>query len=152
MREPESLQFQMVKKVELSKNNMKDTKQIAILCFMSDVVISVWTYFQLSNFQAFKKYISPINNSPDFQVQIYQVLLQTVTFCLLLFLIFHLIIAIFFCKKKMYAIKYMYFYTFMAALSAALMIFSGYFIALIPLIIYSLSFKIIRKYLKELKN
>jgi hypothetical protein len=129
---------------------MRDTKQIAILCFISDVVISVWTYFQLSNFASFKKIIGPVSESPDYQLQLYQVLLQSVTFGLLLFLFFHLIIAILFWKKKMYAIKYMHFYTLMAAISSALMIFSGYFIGLIPMIIYILSFNLIRKSLKKL--
>ena len=145
----------MVKKAELSKNNrntmtdtIKDTKPIAILCFISDVVISLWTYYQLSNFASFKKMIGPISSSPDFQIQLYQVLLQSVTFSLLLFLFFHLIIALLFWKKKKFAIKYMHLYTLMAALSSALMIFSGYYIAVIPMIIYTLSFNLIRKSLK----
>lgn len=130
---------------------MKDTKQIAILCFLSDVGLSIWSYFKLTSFEYFKATIEPYLDSPDYQVQVYQVLLQSFTFTLLLFLCFHLIIYALLWKEKRYVYKYVRFYALMAALSAVLMIFSvKAFFAVIPMIIYFMSFKQIGKVLKEL--
>ena len=79
-------------------------------------------------------------DSPEFQVQIYDVMLQSFIFSILLFLVFHLVIYFFLIREKIYAIKYVRFYTFMAAISAGIMIFSGALVGIIPLIIYGLSF------------
>jgi hypothetical protein len=130
---------------------MKDTKQIAILCFLSDVGISLWSYFKFTNYDEYLKLVKPITTSPDLQTQIYQILLQSFTFTLLLFLSFHLIIYILLWKKKVYAIKYIRFYTFMAAISAVLLVASSFnnIVAIIPLIVYVMSFKALGKILKE---
>lgn len=129
---------------------MKDTKQIAFLCFLSDVGISLWSYFKFTNYDEYLKAVKPLIGSPDLEVQLYQVLLQSFTFTLLLFLTFHLIIYILLLKRKIYVIKYLRFYTFMAAISALLMIISlAAYIALLPLVIYALSFIALGKMLKE---
>lgn len=127
---------------------MKDTKQIAILCFLADVGVSVWSYFKLTNYDEFMKSVKPYIGSPDFQVQIYQIMLQSFTFTLFLFLAFHLVIYYLFYKEKNYATKYVRFYTIMAALSAAIMIVSGTFVAIVPLIIYTLSYVNVSKMIK----
>lgn len=79
-------------------------------------------------------------DSPDFQVQLYAVLLQSFIFSMLIFLFFHVVIYFLFVRELKYAIKYVRFYTFMAALSAGIMIFSGILGAIVPFIIYTLSF------------
>ena len=119
---------------------MKDNKQIAILCFISDLSLSLWSYFKVTNYDEYLKTVKPMVDSPDFQVQIYQVLLQSLTFSLILFLAFHFVIYILFWKEKKYAVKYVHFYTFMAALSCLIMLFSKMFIALLPLVIYGFAF------------
>jgi hypothetical protein len=55
-------------------------------------------------------------------------------------------------REIKYAIKYIHFYTFMAALSAGIMIFSGTLVAIIPLVIYALSFISIGKSLKASRS
>jgi hypothetical protein len=120
-------------------------KQIAIFCFLSDVALSIWSYFKFTNYDEYIKAVRPYIGSPDFELQIYQVMLQSFTFFLLIFLIFHLVIYFLFWKQKLYAIKYVRFYVLMAAISSILMLLSGYLIALIPLIIYTLSFNFLRK-------
>lgn len=129
---------------------MKDKKQIAFFCFFTDVSLSIWTYFKLTNYDEYVKAVKPMIDSPDFQVQMYQVMLQSLTFSLLLFLVFHLVIYFLFLKEKMYAIKYLRFYTAMAVLSSVIMIFSKMFIGFLPLIIYGLSFVAINKMTKAL--
>lgn len=129
---------------------MKDTKQIAILCFLSDIGISLWSYFKFTNYDEYQKIAKPIIGSPDLEVQLYQVLLQSLTFSLLLFLVFHLIIYVLLWKEKKYALKYVRFYSFMAAVSALLMMTSvGFLVAFIPLCIYVLSFLALGKLLKN---
>lgn len=128
---------------------MKDLKQIAILCFLSDIGISIWSYFKLTNYDEYLKIAKPLIGSPDLEVQLYQIMIQTFTFTLLLFLAFHLVIYILLWKEKKYSVKYLRFYTFMAAISAIFMIpYYGAYAAIIPLIIYVMSFIALGKWLK----
>lgn len=125
-------------------------KHIAILCFLSDIGISLWSYFRLTNYDYYLKTVKPIIGSPDLQTQLYQVLLQSFTFSLLLFLAFHLIIYILLWKEKKYALKYVRFYTFMAAISCVLMLTSfSALVVLVPLTVYVLGFINTGKILKE---
>ncbi|MDD4974757.1 MAG: hypothetical protein PHY93_10430 [Bacteriovorax sp.] len=133
------------------QNTLKDKKQIAILCFLADLGISVWSYEKIKNYDEYLKIVKPMVDSPDFQVQIYAVLLQSFIFSMLIFLVFHLVIYFLFVRETKYAIKYVRFYTFMAAISAGIMIFSGVIVAIIPLIIYTLSFISVGKSLKALQ-
>ncbi|MDO9184092.1 MAG: hypothetical protein Q7U04_16885 [Bacteriovorax sp.] len=134
---------------ETFKNTFKDRKQIAILCFLADLGIAIWSYEKIKNYDEYLKIAKPIINSPDFQVQIYAVLLQTFIFSMLLFLVFHIVIYFLYVREVKYAVKYVRFYTFMAALSAGIMIFSGAPVALIPFLIYLLSFIAVGKQIKK---
>ncbi|MGZ3788921.1 MAG: hypothetical protein ACXVLQ_10375 [Bacteriovorax sp.] len=122
---------------------MKDKKHIALLCFLTDLSLCAWSYFKLTNYDEYIKNVRPIISSPDFQLQIYQVLLQSLTFSMILFLVFHLVIYFLFWRGKTSAMKYLRFYTFTAALSCLIMIFSKLFLAIFPLFIYGLAFKAI---------
>jgi hypothetical protein len=124
-------------------------KKIALLCFLSDLGLSIWSYELLKNYDQYLKIVKPIVASPDFQVQIYALFLQSLIFTLMIFLAFHLIIYILFIKKLKYAVKYVRIYSAMAAISCVLMILSGYIIAFIPIFIYSLSFFTLKKNLKN---
>ena len=126
----------MVKMVE----SLKSFKQIAFFCFIADLAITIWSYYQIKNYDAYLKIVKPMIDSPDFQVQIYAVLLQSFLFSALLFLAIHAVIYILFIKKIKYSIKYVRFYTLLAAVSSAIMIFTGYPIAMLALIIYALAF------------
>lgn len=131
---------------------MKNFKGIAILCFLSDFAISLWAYLRLTDYDEFLKSARSVTSSPDLQLQVYQIMLQSFTFALLLFLAFHFVVYLFFWKHKIYSIKYIKFYTLLAALSSLVLIFSlnAYWIA-IPLIVYTLSFKSINNWLTEQK-
>lgn len=95
---------------------MKNKFVIAVVCFLTDLVVSVWTYFKASNYQQFIKMIGEKFDSPDFQLQIYQIFLQTLTFCMIFFLLIHLAIYIFYSKDKKLAAKYVHFYCGCAAI------------------------------------
>lgn len=131
---------------------MKDTKQIAVVCFLADVGLSLWSYFKLTNYDDYLKVAKPLLGSPDLEVQFYQVILQTFTFTLFIFLAFHLVIYVMLWKKRKYALKYVRVYSLLAAISAALMITSlSALVAIVPLIIYVLSFIALGKLLKDNK-
>ncbi|MBP9681717.1 MAG: hypothetical protein KBD76_09955 [Bacteriovorax sp.] len=128
---------------------MEERKNLALLSFISDLSLSLWSYFSLTNYEEYLKTISPMVSSPDFQIQIYQVLLQTLTFSLSLFMVFHLVIYILYWKEKSYATKYVYYYSFMAALSCLLMLVGQIYLAIIPLILYSFIFVKTKKMIKK---
>lgn len=128
---------------------MEERKKLALLSFISDLSLSFWSYFSLTNYEEYLKKISPMVSSPDFQIQIYQVLLQTLTFSLSLFMVFHLVIYILYWKEKSYATKYVYYYSFMAALSCLLMLVGQIYLAIIPLILYSFIFVKTKKMIKK---
>jgi amino acid transporter len=124
---------------------MKDKKKIALLCFLTDLGLSIWSYVLVKNYDEYLKIVKPMIDSPDFQVQLYAVVLQTFIFSALIFLVFHLFIYLLFIREVKYAIKYVRFYTFMAAISAGIMMITGYVMAIIPLIIYVLCFTSVKK-------
>lgn len=131
---------------------MKNFKGIAILCYLSDFAISLWAYLRLTDYDEYLKSARSVTSSPDLQLQVYQIMLQSFTFALLLFLAFHFVIYLFFWKHKIYSIKYIKFYSLLAALTCLLLIYSlkAYWIV-VPFIIYSLSFKSINNWLAEQK-
>ena len=131
---------------------IKSKIHIATYCFITDIILSVWSYFKLTNYDEYQKQVKVITTSPEIQMQVYQMMLQWFTVTVILFLIFHLAIYYYFWKEKISAIKYVRFYTFMAALSGLLMIASGLYIGLIPLLIYSASFIGTSKILNEFKS
>lgn len=115
-------------------------RQTALLAFLADLGLSIWTYFKLTNYDEYLKAVKPYLSSPDFQIQIYQVLLQTFTFTILIFLTLHIAIYWTYIKEKKWAMKYVRAYSFLAALSAVLMVLSGLWAGLIPLILYTVVF------------
>ena len=71
---------------------IKNKTQIAVLCFLSDVALGVWSYRKATNYDEYLKQIKIVTNSPEIQLQIYQMMLQWFTVALIAFLLFHLVI------------------------------------------------------------
>ena len=114
---------------------------IPALCFIADVLMSIWSYFKVSNYDEFIKYIQISVDSPDFQLQLYKIFLQTMTFVLILFVILHAVIYVFYFKEKKLAQKYVRMYSAMAALSAFSLIFTSHiWLMIVPTLIYSYIF------------
>lgn len=136
-----SSQWASEKTAESSKSeHLMSKKQTALLAFLTDLGLSIWSYFKLTNYDEYLKAVKPYLSSPDFQIQIYQVLLQTFTFTILIFLTLHIAIYWTYTKEKKWAIKYVRIYSFLAAVSAVLMVFSGLWAGVIPLILYIVIF------------
>jgi len=122
---------------------------VPILCFVSDALMSLWSYLKISNYDEFIKYIKLSIDSPDFQLQLYKIFLQTITFVLVLFIVIHAIIYVFYFKEKKIAQKYVRVYSAMAALSALSLIFtSQLYVMIIPTAIYGYIFWEVTKLLK----
>lgn len=119
---------------------MKDKRLIALTCFLADIFLSVWSYQQMKDYDAYKKIVRPLIASPEVQRQIYETLLQGLSMTIAIFLGLHFIIFFIFVNGSKFAAKYVRFYSFMAALSCAIMIFSGSFIAILPLMAYAYCF------------
>ncbi len=124
-------------------------RKTALLCFLTDLGLSLWSYFKLTNYDEYLKAIQPYNDSPDFQIQLYQVLLQTFTFTILLFLGFHIVVYWLYSKGKKWALQYVRFYACLAALSCLLMIISQLWAGILPLVIYSYVFFLSKKEIAE---
>ena len=94
---------------------IKSKIHIATYCFITDVILSLWSYFKLTNYDEYLKQVKSITTSPAIQLQVYQMMLQWFTVTVILFLIFHLVVYFYFWKVKVSAVKYVRFYTFTAA-------------------------------------
>ena len=101
--------------------------------------MAFYTYFALSNFNEFKKIIilSTGVDSPDLQLQLYQLFLQTLAFVSIILIVIHLIIYFFFYKEKKFAKAYVKYYSILASLSLIISAFTmRLYTLLIPALIY----------------
>ena len=104
---------------------------VPTLAFLTDAALAFYTYLLCTDYKKFQEIAKITIRDPDFQLEIYKVLLQTLTFILLLFLFFHLIIYILFYRGKNFARKYVRFYLIVAIGSLGLSIlfsFNIYFV------------------------
>jgi hypothetical protein len=123
---------------------LKDKKQIALLCFLTDIGIAYWSYLQISNYNEFKR-VAGNTVDPEMLSQIYGLLMDGFMISMAIFLILHAVIFLLFIRESIFATKYVRFYTFMAALSAAFMIFSGFYVGIAALLVYGIAYVSIGK-------
>ncbi len=123
---------------------MKDKKQIALLCFLADIGIAYWSYQQISNYNEFKR-VAGNTIDPEMLSQIYGLIMDGFMLSMTIFLILHAVIFLLFIRESIFATKYVRFYTFMAALSAAFMIFTGHYVGIAALLVYGIAFVSIGK-------
>lgn len=126
--------------VELSLNNLQKKFLIILGCLLSDIGLSLWLYFKASNFNEYMKYAARITDSPDFQVQLYKVYLQSLTFGLILFVVAHLIIYTLYWKEFKAAKFYVKFYTAFSSVGCLFLAVAETPFGILPAIIYGLSF------------
>jgi hypothetical protein len=122
---------------------MQKNKLLSIQCLsLADIGMAFYTYYALSNFEEFKKILNASGmSSPDFQLQIYKVFLQTLIFTSVLLIGFHLIIYYLYYQDKKFARMYVRYYSLLAAVSMLISTWAvSQTILLIPTIIYFLGF------------
>jgi hypothetical protein len=105
-------------------NNKKHL--VPTMAFFIDIVLSYYTYSMFTNYEKFKKIAKATIPDPDFQLQVYQILVQALTFTLIIFLTFHLIMYFLVYKSKKFAIKYMRFYLITACISLVISMFFSF--------------------------
>jgi hypothetical protein len=115
---------------------------VPVLALVTDIGLAIYSYLLMTNYEKFQKYAKIAIKDPDFQLELYKLILQTMTFLLFVFLFLHLIIYILYLNKNKYAQKYVRFYLIVALLSLGLsLIFSFNFYILIAAVSFGFCFK-----------
>lgn len=109
-------------------------------CLFSDIALSLWLYYRASNYSEYEKYASTITDSPDFQLQLYQVYMQSLIFGLMLFILAHMVIYLMLWREYRPAQVYLKFYTICSSAGCLLLALTETFFALVPMLIYGLSY------------
>jgi heme/copper-type cytochrome/quinol oxidase subunit 2 len=124
--------------------NKNSNKLITIQCLsLTDIGLAIYTYFAISNFQEFKKILiaSVQVDSPEMQLELYKVFMQTLLFISVVLVVFHLIIYYFYFKEKKYAVTYVKYYSLLAGVSMfASTLIMNQLLLLLPSLAYSYAF------------
>ncbi|NOT78777.1 MAG: hypothetical protein HOP07_07200 [Bacteriovoracaceae bacterium] len=132
----------------LSKKN--EIKIISLAgCFLSDMTLIAWIYYQATNYQNFNVIAKSAINSPDFQIQLYKVILQSLTFLLLLFILAQSAVYIMAIKKMRAAYLYLKIFAVVGFALALLISISHSLYALLPALFYLLGYYTFAKIFKE---
>lgn len=121
-----------------------------IFSYLSDVTLIAWLYFQATNFQNFAEKLGKSMDSPDFQIQFYQVLIQSLTFALLLFLAAQSVVYILAWRKFRSAFFYLKYFSVLGFAISLFIVFQVSAYALLPVCIYLLGYYVSAKTFKEL--
>jgi hypothetical protein len=65
---------------------------VPVLALVTDIGLAIYSYLLMTNYEKFQKYAKIAIKDPDFQLELYKLILQTMTFLLFVFLFLHLII------------------------------------------------------------
>jgi len=126
----------MLKKITDLFNN-KEIQYITIIgCFLSDATVFTWLYWKATSYEEFGKLVESTIDSPNFQVQLYKVLLQSLTFFLLLFISAQFIVYILAAKKFRSALLYLKLYSVAGFAVSFFIIATQSFYALCPALFY----------------
>ena len=122
------------------KNNVLNSKEAKVLttiaCFLSDATLLTWLYWKASNYEQYGKLASGLLDSPNFQVQLYKVLLQSLTFFLLLFICAQFFVYVLALKKFRAAYFYLKYFVVLGFALALFITLTDSFYALCPALIY----------------
>lgn len=120
------------------------------MCLFADITMVAWLYFKATNYNRYTRISNEVIDSPDFQFQMYGVLLQSLTFALLLFLTAQIVVYVLAWKKFRGAYLYLKFFAvFGFAVSMYVTIMSSSF-ALLPMLIYFFGYYVFAREFKEL--
>lgn len=115
---------------------------VPVLAFATDSALAFYTYLLCTNYDQYKKYAKLVSGDPDFQLEFYKVIVQTLTFVLLLFLFFHLIIYILYYRNIKFARQYVKLYLILALVSLiATLLFSFSIYPLLACVTYGICLK-----------
>jgi hypothetical protein len=111
------------------------------LGLLTDILLAIYTYFICSNYEQFQKYAKIAIADPSLQLEVYKMLVQTLTFVLIVFILLHFIVYFFYYRGSLYAKKYIKFYLIMALVSLVISnLFSFDIYFMIGTILYGICF------------
>ena len=121
-----------------------------IFCLFSDITLVAWLYFKATNYNRYTRLSSTVIDSPDFQFQIYGILLQSMTFALLLFLIAQVFIYVLAWRNFRSAYLYLKFFAVFGFAVALYITFTASAFALLPMLFYLIGYYVFARSFKEL--
>ena len=131
----------------LSKTQQKNLAILA--CYISDVTLVAWVYYISTNYQYYNERIKGQVTSPDFQLQFYQIMLQSLTFALLLFIAAQTIVYILSFRGMRSAHFYLKYFSVLGFAVSAYIFYSANFFAIVPAAFYIFGYIIFSKLFKE---
>lgn len=130
--------------------NRSQQKLLAIFsCYLTDLALIAWLYFRATNYSRYTHGVSGTVDSPDFQIQLYKVLLQSLTFALLLFLFAQTAVYIMAWRKVRAAYLYLKFFSVFGFVIGLLIVILSSAYALLPMLIYIGGYYVFSKLFKE---
>lgn len=119
-------------------------------CYLTDITLIAWLYFRATNYGRFAtSTVAESIDSPDFQIQLYKILLQSLTFALLLFLLAQSVVYIMAWRKIRAAYLYLKFFSVFGFVVAFIIAVLSSVYALLPMLIYIGGYYVFSKLFKE---
>ena len=117
--------------------------------YLSDLTLGSWLYFRGTNYVRYTETVAGKIDSPDFQIQLYKLMLQSLTFALLFFLLAQTVIYFLAWRRFRSAYFYLkYFSVFGFVLGFLIVVVNSAF-ALLPMLIYLGGYYVFSKLFKE---
>lgn len=130
--------------------NRSQQKKLAMLtCYMTDLTLMAWLYFKATNYGQYTKNFGKNFDSPDFQVQFYKIILQSLTFALLLFLAAQTLVYILAWRKFTAAYLYLKYFAILGFVMGLIILVTSSAFAILPMIIYVGGYYVFSKLFKE---
>jgi hypothetical protein len=118
-------------------------------CYLTDITLIAWLYFRATNYGRFTNTVAESIDSPDFQIQLYKILLQSLTFALLLFLLAQSVVYVMAWRKIRAAYLYLKFFSVFGFVVAFIIAVLSSVYALLPMLIYIGGYYVFSKLFKE---
>ncbi len=118
-------------------------------CYLCDLTLGSWIYYRATNFTTYSENIASKIDSPDFQIQLYKIMLQSLTFALILFLIAQTAVYIMAWRKFRTAYFYLKFFSVLGFVLGFFITVTNSAFAMLPMVIYVGGYYVFSKLFKE---
>lgn len=130
--------------------NRSQQKILAMVgCYLTDLALVAWVYFRATNYGRYTGTLEGKIDSPDFQIQLYKVMLQSLTFALLLFLIAQTVVYILAWRKFRGAYLYLKYFSVLGFVVGFIIAAMSSAYAMLPMLIYIGGYYVFSKLFKE---
>ncbi len=136
-------------KMMMATNRSQQKILAMCTCYLTDITLMAWIYFRATNYTRYTDTFGSNIDSPDFQMQLYKVLLQSLTFALLLFLLAQTVVYVLAWKKFRAAYFYLKFFSVFGFVAAFAIAISSSAYAMLPMLVYIGGYYVFSKLFKE---